>query len=371
MLSKYIKFVLILILTLFLNPGICSNNICAEAAVSGQPQIYADALTIKAGDSASLPVLVKNNPGMMGYLITVEYDSEKIEIESVRAGNLSANGVFDYNISPENADSALILWSYTKEVAGDGTLFYLNIRAKENIGRDKTLIRLKYSDEDTFNEKYETVHLECIPIEVKGGKKTVVKLPEESAGVRTESPEAGYQVDSDNSKTVQSGKNEQTEASASAENKNSKTTQNESSTAAQSETAEAAQNKTSTAAQTETPKAMQKDTADMAQPEQSKQPKQPGEADKVTDNNQNEETGAAGEYYADESMNGGDDADGDEVETTDGKTIVIDDVVKSREDNEKENWLMTIGIAAAGVVLVGVLGVMWRKMRNIKGEKDK
>lgn len=360
---EFKRYVSTIALLLFIMSGLCPNGIYAKAAVSPQAQIYADDIVIKAGDSAEVPVFIKNNPGMMGWLIITEYDSEKIEIESVRAGNLSANGVFDYNTSPEHADSALILWSYTKEVAGDGTLFWLDIRAKKNLGTDKTVIRLKCSEEDTFNEKYETVSPECIPIEISGGGKTVVKPPEESAGVRTESPEAEYQGDSDNSKTAQSGKNEQTWSDDSAENGH------ELSSKAQAGTLDSAQNEASKDAQTAPEKAMKSDTPDAAQSEQSVQPGQSEKTDGISDDSRYEQTDAAGEHDADENANRGKDADEGEVETIGGKTIVIDDVIKSGEDDEKEDWFKIICTVAVHMVFVGVPGVVWWKMRKIKGRK--
>lgn len=138
------------------------------AAVS-ETEVYADAVRLRAGESVKIPVYIKNNAGVMGYLLTAEYDPEKVEINDISTGPCFANGLFEHNLSLQQKGRVDILWSNTQEVKEDGILLYFEIRAKEDIGEAKTQIRLTDSEEDTFNEKYENVSWNCAPIEIQGG----------------------------------------------------------------------------------------------------------------------------------------------------------------------------------------------------------
>lgn len=138
------------------------------AAVS-ETEVYADAVRLRAGESVKIPVYIKNNAGIMGYLLTAEYDPEKVEINDISTGPCFANGLFEHNLSLQQKGRVDILWSNTQEVKEDGILLYFKIRAKEDIGEAKTQIRLTDSEEDTFNEKYENVSWNCAPIEIQGG----------------------------------------------------------------------------------------------------------------------------------------------------------------------------------------------------------
>lgn len=146
-------------------------NICPVEAAS-QTQLYADDVEIKAGECAKIPVYIKNNPGIMGYVIRVEYDSEKLRIKEISAGDLSVNGVFDHNLSLKKKDKVEILWSYTKEIKKDGILFFLDVKAEKKLNNDKTHMHFRCLQEDTFNEKYQPVNILCKPIQIKGRKNT-------------------------------------------------------------------------------------------------------------------------------------------------------------------------------------------------------
>lgn len=174
MINRFMKILLVgVIFSLF---GVFSDWVNVEA--TSDTEVYADNVLIKAGGRAEIPIYIKNNCGMMAYMLTAEYDSEKIEIENISAGKLSQNGVFDHNLSIHKKNKVDVLWSYTKEITEDGVLFYLQIKAKKDMGKKKTVIKLTYSEEDTFNEKYENAEWKCTPIEICGNNRTV-NMPDE------------------------------------------------------------------------------------------------------------------------------------------------------------------------------------------------
>lgn len=366
MFNEYIKFILKSI-ALLLFFCMCASTIYAGAAPAVQSQIYADTVVIKAEDSASIPILIKNNPGIMGYLITAEYEPDKLVIESVSAGKLSENGIFDYNISSDGGDKVDILWSCTKEIGNDGVLFYLNVRAGKNLGKDKTVITLKCSAKDTFNEKYDTVNPECFPIEVIGGKHTVINSPGQSELTHKEPsetvrPETDGATHTEKPESVQGERFEKTQSE-----------QSERAELTRSEQFELTESEKSELTQSE-----QSEQSEGPPPGQYEESPPDSRNKSVTDND------IDGGYGLEKS--GGKPASGDEkelindgtenesfedaAETVGDRTIIIDDVVKSKEDEKTDDIKTTnvyriIGVAA-GVVLLSVILVYVLRRKKVK-----
>lgn len=147
------KFILI-ILTVLL---VLQCNIIAFAANTAT--ISADKVRLSQEEPTLIPVKIKNNNGIMGFRITVEYPVDKIDIKSVSRGEITAKGNFNTNFGI-NDGKFDVLWNNTDDVSGDGTLFVLSVKAVTEISKD-TAITLSFSQPDTFNVKYEDVVLDC------------------------------------------------------------------------------------------------------------------------------------------------------------------------------------------------------------------
>lgn len=121
-----------------------------------------------------IPVYIINNPGIMGLKINVSYDSSRILLYSIARGKVTAEGNFNTNINVESSGGDIsVLWNDTEDIKGDGTLMYLCIGLQDT-SIDTIDIELTYSQEDTFNEAWEDVLLECCDINYSlgMGKKT-------------------------------------------------------------------------------------------------------------------------------------------------------------------------------------------------------
>ena len=163
-----IRFLIILFaLFAFINYG-------RFVSAASEAEVYANDVTIKAGDDICIPVYIRNNPGLMGYVITAQYNMKKLELSEISAGEICQNGIFDDNLSVNKKGKVEILWSYTKEIKEDGTLFFLKVKAKKDITKLER-IQLSVQKDETFNEKYESVNLLCKDIEIFGGEKTVIE----------------------------------------------------------------------------------------------------------------------------------------------------------------------------------------------------
>ncbi len=144
------------------------------ACAASKAEIYADKIILKSGDNIRIPVYIRNNPGVMGYVINVNYNEEKLKIREVSPGILCQNGIFDDNLSVSKGGKGEILWSYTKEIGEDGVVFYLDVIAKKELKKTEK-IELRIEEEETFNEKYEALNICCNNIEISGGEKTVIE----------------------------------------------------------------------------------------------------------------------------------------------------------------------------------------------------
>lgn len=165
----------------------------ANVASASATQIYPEA-AISDGNCIKIPVAIKNNPGLMGYVVNLEFDKDYIMIESIEAGNISDSGLLDNNIGVKDDGVVSILWSNTAEIKQDGVLFYINVSVLDEIN-EQTHIVITYSPNDTFNEKYEEVKLECKDIVISENKKgTVVTAADKEQDIPSEKDVTGKNV---------------------------------------------------------------------------------------------------------------------------------------------------------------------------------
>lgn len=148
------KKIISIILTVLL---VLQCNIIAFAANTAT--VSADKVSLSQEEPMLIPVKIKNNNGIMGFKMTVEYPVDKIDIKSVSRGEITAKGNFNTNFGI-NDGKFDVLWNNTDDVSDDGTLFVLSAQAITEISKD-TAITLSFSQPDTFNVNYEDVMLDC------------------------------------------------------------------------------------------------------------------------------------------------------------------------------------------------------------------
>lgn len=117
--------------------------------------------------SVLLPVNIASDKYLMGLKITVEYPHEKIVVNGVTRGSVTAKGNFNTNFGASDGEFT-ILWNNTEEVLADGTLFVLTVDTTGVTAPCE--IKLSYSQPDTFDGDYKDVALECKNILVASEK---------------------------------------------------------------------------------------------------------------------------------------------------------------------------------------------------------
>ena len=158
-LEVYMKKFITIILSLLLMLQFSIVAYAKDATV-----VYADAVSLSKTEETLIPVKIKDNSGIMGFKISVEYPVDKIDITFVSRGEVASKGNFNTNFGI-NDGAFDVLWNNTEEIKIDGTLFFISAKAKEEIKKD-VQIKLSFSQPDTFNEKYEDVTFKCENITV-------------------------------------------------------------------------------------------------------------------------------------------------------------------------------------------------------------
>jgi len=156
-------YVLLFIMTFLLSAG----TVKAETA-----RIYTTEANLDEGE-VSIPVHIDNNPGLMGFVFNLLYDSSVIDVIDIKQGDIIQSGIFDYN--NDMAGKTKVLWSNTSESEGNGVIFYIIISFKEKL-TEATDIELTYQSDDTFDGKYNNVALECDDIVLSPNTDNIITI---------------------------------------------------------------------------------------------------------------------------------------------------------------------------------------------------
>ena len=153
---------------------------------------FSDEINTTLKEEFVVPVKIKNNSGLMGFKITVNYPDSQITLKNVSSGSLTGSGLFNTSVTDYYSvkGSFDVLWSDAQNVNGDGTLFMITFETLGYADYGKYKIDLTYSADDTFNEKWKAVQLDCQSITVNildsksASKKNEVKttLPSNNSG---------------------------------------------------------------------------------------------------------------------------------------------------------------------------------------------
>lgn len=144
--------------------------------------VSSEAMAVKQGESIVVPVTILNNKGLMGFRITVKYPENQLKLTDITSGAVTNEGLFNTTISDFNSVKGTfdVLWSHSEEIKSDGTLFILKFKTSEIASDGEYNISLSYSQEDTFDEKFNDVKLQCLPVKVYVGDVTTTEPVSES-----------------------------------------------------------------------------------------------------------------------------------------------------------------------------------------------
>lgn len=130
--------------------------------------VHSDHVYAKQGETVTVPLKLSENKGLMGFRITIKYPNNQLELKDVSSGSVTFDGLFNTTITDYYSVKGTfdVVWSDNAEVKDDGTLFIMTYKVKESADDGEYNISVTYSQDDTFNEKFEDVKLSCSPAKV-------------------------------------------------------------------------------------------------------------------------------------------------------------------------------------------------------------
>ena len=138
----------------------CGFIMSELVSITDGAEIEVGTITAEPGTTVYVPVSIDNNPGIMGYKLTVKYNPDHLTPKSVEYADTISSGLQD-NIDGNMVPGSInIYWYGDENNTLNGTMFYVVFSVDssavgvENIG-------LTYSQGDTFDEEYNDVYINC------------------------------------------------------------------------------------------------------------------------------------------------------------------------------------------------------------------
>ena len=132
-----------------------------EEIPSTDPTVYVSNVTASAGQNVSVPVLIKNNPGIAGAKITVTFDNG-LALTSATKGDAFA--VLDYTAPASLASGCAFNWdSLDAESNVDGTILTLVFTVPADAAPGDTFnVELSYRNGDVYDVDLNDVSLAMV-----------------------------------------------------------------------------------------------------------------------------------------------------------------------------------------------------------------
>lgn len=128
-------------------------------------RIYADSVTAEPGSTIEIPVCISNNAGFMGISLEFSYDSSAMMPVSVAKGKIITSGLFDDSLGTVNKPEFKVIWCGTGNITKDGEVCILKFNVSDSAAGEYK-IKVSYESQNTFDENYEAVKLNCEDITV-------------------------------------------------------------------------------------------------------------------------------------------------------------------------------------------------------------
>ena len=168
---------------------ICAAMPFAFATADAEPTIVVSDVEGKAGDTVSVTVSLKNNPGLLSAKVKVGYDANALELVEAIDGDFAAKG---YSYSEMDVNPFVINWCLATLKVNDTSelLATLTFKIKDDAAAGTYPLTLTYSCEDDF---YNLPDWDIVYFDAAEGSITVIgNEPEEP-----ECTEHSYESDCD------------------------------------------------------------------------------------------------------------------------------------------------------------------------------
>ena len=120
-----------------------------QEVVENAAEITVGIATATVGGKVSIPVTIKNNPGIAGAALVVSYDTSALTLDSIEAGTVFAKGVFSPRV-----ENGLAQWYYVdtdENIIANGTMYTLNFTVNESAKEGSYPIQIGLKDNEPTN----------------------------------------------------------------------------------------------------------------------------------------------------------------------------------------------------------------------------
>lgn len=125
----------------------------------GAPRVSAQSVAVRAGEQVTIPFVIENNPGIMGFGFVITYDPAVLKpLKTARGDMLS--GLFDDNLDAGNTGRLKVLFAGNDDIKSNGTLFTVTFSVL-SLEEAEYRAQMRCVQGDTFNAKWEDVALAC------------------------------------------------------------------------------------------------------------------------------------------------------------------------------------------------------------------
>ena len=148
-----------------------SGNTDAEAD-DKSPKIVMNTVSGKAGDTVQVIAEVKNNPGILGMILTAEYDEKALKLESVENGE-AISEILTLTTSKTLESGTRFVWDgieLSEDDIKDGKIIVMNFKILSTAEEGSHMINLNYVDGNIID-----YNLESVSPEIKYGYVKVEK----------------------------------------------------------------------------------------------------------------------------------------------------------------------------------------------------
>ena len=137
--------------------------------------IYGEDVNVLNGQQIEMPIYISNNPGLMGFSLQIGYDPDFLTPLSVEKGEVTNTGNFNDSIETSKTNRFDIFWSGSENVSDNGVVAKVYFLAKQPVS--STQITINYSQDDTFDENWSDVILNCqnATISIQGSDETTAR----------------------------------------------------------------------------------------------------------------------------------------------------------------------------------------------------
>ena len=137
---------------------ISASLLCFVSSAAG-PTVYSpeSVITASPGETLTVPVCVRDDPGIMGIHIVVGYPEGLLTPTKVARGECLTAGNFADSIGTGTDGAIDVIWSNTENVTTDGVLFEVTFDVSDDPSAIGGSISFSIVADDTFNESWEDV----------------------------------------------------------------------------------------------------------------------------------------------------------------------------------------------------------------------